>query len=211
LSNGGVTFGVDGDGVVDNGIPKVVSEWQAENLEMAVFIRCARHPEIGDAKGVFKGRFHDGARADPPDRLSVLFAGRLLRSKGLDVFLRAGGLLAGRSDIDMLVAGFVEPGESLEQTVRREVFEESGIKVGPVHYRASQPWPFPSSLMLGFHATATSWEIHRHDEELEDARWFGLDELRRAGEWGDESDLSLPRRDSIARYLIQTWIEAQGP
>lgn len=108
------------------------------------------------------------------------------------------------------LAGFVEPGESLEQTVRREVFEESGIKVGPVHYRASQPWPFPSSLMLGFHATATSWEIHRHDEELEDARWFGLDELRRAGEWGDESDLSLPRRDSIARYLIQTWIEAQN-
>lgn len=59
--------------------------------------------------GVDLRRFHDGARADPPDRLSVLFAGRLLRSKGLDVFLRAGGLLAGRSDIDMLVAGFVEP------------------------------------------------------------------------------------------------------
>jgi NAD+ diphosphatase len=109
------------------------------------------------------------------------------------------------------LAGFVEPGESLEQTVRREVFEESGIRVGSVRYLASQPWPFPSSLMLGFHATAISSEIHRHDEELEDARWFGLDELRQAGEWGERAGLCLPRRDSIARFLIQTWIDAQSP
>ena len=107
------------------------------------------------------------------------------------------------------LAGFVEPGESLEQTVRREVFEESGIRVGPVRYQASQPWPFPSSLMLGFHATATSSAIKRHDEELEDADWFGIEDLRGAGEWGEPAELCLPRRDSIARFLIQTWLAAQ--
>ena len=108
------------------------------------------------------------------------------------------------------LAGFVEPGESLEQTVRREVFEESGIRVGPVRYQASQPWPFPSSLMLGFHATATSSAIKRHDDELEDADWFGVEDLRGAGEWGERSGLCLPRRDSIARFLIQTWIDGQS-
>lgn len=115
------------------------------------------------------------------------------------------------SGVYSTLAGFVEPGESLEQTVRREVFEESGVQVGSVRYLASQPWPFPSSLMLGFHATATSSAIHRYDEELEDARWFGVEELDRAGEWGEQSALCLPRRDSIARYLIQTWIDSQSP
>ncbi len=104
------------------------------------------------------------------------------------------------------LAGFVEPGESLEQTVRREVLEEAGVEVGEVRYLASQPWPFPSSLMLGFHARALSTTIHRHDQELEDARWFTLEELARAGEWGDAAELCLPRRDSIARYLIETWM-----
>ena len=103
------------------------------------------------------------------------------------------------------LAGFVEPGESLENAVRREVFEESGIQVGSVRYLASQPWPFPGSLMLGFHATALSHEIERHDEELEDARWFTLKDLDAAGEWGEDAALCLPRRDSIARFLIDQW------
>ncbi|TVQ36807.1 MAG: NAD(+) diphosphatase [Wenzhouxiangella sp.] len=103
------------------------------------------------------------------------------------------------------LAGFVEPGESLEQTVRREVFEEAGVQVGAVHYLASQPWPFPGSLMLGFHARATSNSIVRHDKELEDARWFSVDELDQAGEWGEAASLCLPRRDSIARFLIDHW------
>lgn len=103
------------------------------------------------------------------------------------------------------LAGFVEPGESLEQTVRREVFEESGIELASVRYLASQPWPFPGSLMLGFHATASSTTIRRNDEELEDVRWFGLDELDRFGESGETSGLCLPRPDSIARFLIDRW------
>ncbi|OAB60479.1 hypothetical protein AY599_00225 [Leptolyngbya valderiana BDU 20041] len=107
------------------------------------------------------------------------------------------------------LAGFVEPGESLEETVAREVREESGIGIREVHYKASQPWPFPSSLMLGFHATARTLEITRHDKELEDARWFTAAELRSAGTWGEDHEICLPRRDSIARFLIDVWLQDQ--
>ena len=103
------------------------------------------------------------------------------------------------------LAGFVEPGESLEEAVRREVAEETGIAVGDIRYQSSQPWPFPASLMLGFYATAESEEIHRNAEELEDARWFTRAELRDGG-----AGLSRRRRsDSIARRLIRAWIEAE--
>jgi NAD+ diphosphatase len=108
------------------------------------------------------------------------------------------------------LAGFVEPGETLEETVAREVREESGIGIRDVRYRASQPWPFPSSLMIGFHASARTLDIQRHDKELEDARWFTADELREAGTWGDDRDLCLPRHDSIARYLIELWLRDPG-
>jgi len=107
------------------------------------------------------------------------------------------------------LAGFVEPGETLEETVAREVREESGIGIQDVDYRASQPWPFPSSLMLGFHARARTLDIQRHDEELEDARWFTADALRNSGTWGEDRELCLPRHDSIARYLIELWLREQ--
>lgn len=107
------------------------------------------------------------------------------------------------------LAGFVEPGESLEETVAREVREESNVSVENVRYLASQPWPFPSSLMLGFHASARTLDIQRHDEELEDARWFTAEQLRDAGTWGEDQDLCLPRHDSIARYLIEAWLAEQ--
>lgn len=97
------------------------------------------------------------------------------------------------------VAGFVEPGESLEDAVRREVFEETNIRVGAVHYHSSQPWPFPSALMLGFIAEATTSEIILNDGELEDAQWFSREQLR--------SDFpKLPFRISIARRLVDHWI-----
>ncbi len=105
------------------------------------------------------------------------------------------------------LAGFVEPGESLEETVRREVFEESGIELASVRYLASQPWPFPGSLMLGFHATASTTTIRRNDEELEAARWFTLDEVDQFGESGETDGYCLPRPDSIARFLIDHWCD----
>ncbi len=106
------------------------------------------------------------------------------------------------------LAGFVEPGESLEQTVAREVFEESGIEVDEVTYLASQPWPFPASLMLGFHARAASTEILVDHDELDDAQWFRRDDVRNFAEWDDAvgDQPRLPRRDSISRWLVEQWL-----
>ena len=100
------------------------------------------------------------------------------------------------------LAGFVEPGESLEETVTREVYEESGIRVGEVRYHSSQPWPFPASLMIGFHAVAASREIRLNQSEVEDAAWFSRAELRNFAAQGK----NLPRIDSIARRLVEDWL-----
>ncbi|MGI9503950.1 MAG: NAD(+) diphosphatase [Geminicoccaceae bacterium] len=100
------------------------------------------------------------------------------------------------------LAGFVEPGESLEETVSREIHEEAGITVTDISYRSSQPWPFPASLMLGFQARALDDHLMIDREELEDARWFTreelLDPVRRP--------IRLPGSDSIARHLVEEWL-----
>ena len=90
------------------------------------------------------------------------------------------------------LSGFTEPGESLEETVAREVFEEVGVRVSAANYQASQPWPFPSSLMLGFRARAETTSIEVNPEELVEARWFTADEVLGFGEWGDESVALCP-------------------
>jgi NAD+ diphosphatase len=106
------------------------------------------------------------------------------------------------------LAGFVEPGESAEQAVVREVAEETGVQVRDVRYVSSQPWPFPSSLMLGFTAVCDAdAEPRPADGELEDARWFTRDELRAAGTWGSRTGTQLPGSVSIAHFLLARWLE----
>jgi NAD+ diphosphatase len=105
-----------------------------------------------------------------------------------------------------VLAGFVEPGESLEETVVREVLEESGVLVGDVRYHSSQPWPFPSSLMLGFRAVAIDPTISPDCDELEEVRWFPRAEvLGRVA----EGTMLLSPKDSISRTLIDEWL-AEG-
>ncbi|MEU6780731.1 NAD(+) diphosphatase [Nonomuraea angiospora] len=101
-----------------------------------------------------------------------------------------------------ILAGFVEPGESLEHAVAREVAEEVGVTVVRPRYLGSQPWPFPRSLMLGFFAEAISTELTPDAEEIAEAHWFSREELARALESGE---LRLPPPVSIARRLIETW------
>ena len=100
------------------------------------------------------------------------------------------------------LAGFLEPGETLEEAVAREVFEEANLEVEDVSYHSSQPWPFPASIMLGFYAKARSTEIRRNDEEVEDVQWFTRGEVSQFSKLGN----SLPRKDSIARCLIEDWL-----
>lgn len=101
------------------------------------------------------------------------------------------------------LAGFVEIGESFEDAVRREVLEEAGVEVGTVTYQASQPWPFPSGLMVGFRSRAVSEEISVDGEELVEARWFTRDELR---ERAADPHRPLFRNDSIERLLLESWL-----
>ena len=110
------------------------------------------------------------------------------------------------------LAGFMEPGETLEETVAREVFEEAGVRVRDVTYQGSQPWPFPASLMVGFRATADDDAIVVDPHELADARWFSAAELAQFGEAGDPgTERWLPGRSSIARALLDAWRAEQAP
>ena len=106
------------------------------------------------------------------------------------------------------LAGFLEPGESLEECVAREIFEESGVYVADVRYHSSQPWPFPASIMVGFMAKAASRKINADEKELEYARWYSREWLRNVE---DSDEFRLPGAYSISHRLISDWIEERFP
>ncbi|XP_054895677.1 peroxisomal NADH pyrophosphatase NUDT12 [Poeciliopsis prolifica] len=104
------------------------------------------------------------------------------------------------------LAGFVEPGETLEEAVRRETDEESGVKVGPVQYVSCQPWPMPSNLMIGCLAAAVSTDITADENEIEEARWFPRQQVIDSLFRGDRSVFIVPPRQTIAHQLLRHWI-----
>jgi NAD+ diphosphatase len=164
--------------------------------------------EVASARAGWQGRCGQCGtehypRTDPAVIVAVSDGERLLLG-------RQAGWPARRYSV---IAGFVEPGESLEQTVAREVLEETGVRVRSCRYLGSQPWPFPSALMLGFAAEAEPDEPKTGDE-LEEARWFTLDEIHAAsargeraatGEPGDDDGPLLSPSISISRWLIEHW------
>ena len=120
---------------------------------------------------------------------------------------QSAGRLA-RTGMYSALAGFIDQGESIEEAVRREVAEEAGIRVGEVRYHSSQPWPFPSSLMIGCHGKATSTQIHIDSAEMADVRWFPRDKVRAAMAAGG-AELKVPGPIAIAHHLIKAWVNAE--
>jgi NAD+ diphosphatase len=104
-----------------------------------------------------------------------------------------------------LLAGFIEPGETMEAAVRREVFEEVGVKVGEVGYLASQPWPFPASLMFGCAGVALTTALDIDPVEIEDAMWVNREEMAQAFA-GDHPTILPARKGAIAHFLLEAWL-----
>ena len=198
-------------------------EWDFAELRAVVALLPADEAAVlGHARGLLhwraRHRFcgHCGAELSPRSAGNVLAC----ESCGTQHFPRTDPaviMLVVRGDLALLahserfptptmystLAGFVEPGESLEEAVAREVFEEAGVRVGRVTYHSSQPWPFPASLMVGFHAETTDAEITIDGDEITDARWFSREDIRDAGARG----FMVPNTDSIARRLIDDWMD----
>jgi len=159
------------------------------------------HQYCGNCGAPTTGHSEDRARVC--DNCRLHFYPRL--SPSIIVLIhREDEVLLGRNhlfppDLFSTLAGFVEPGESIEETVRREVTEEVGVRVGELSYRGSQPWPFPNSLMLGVHAAYESGDIRCQVDEIAEAKWFHLSHLPR-----------IPGKFAISRWLIDDYLSNRG-
>lgn len=127
------------------------------------------------------------------------------------MIVKEGKCLLGRSPhflpgMYSALAGFMEPGENIEEACRREVLEEAGIKVGAVHYIKSQPWPFPSSLMIGVIGEALDGDINIDADELEDAQWFSKDQIKEVLKTEEDENFQVPHKLAIARHILDHWI-----
>ncbi|HUQ13757.1 MAG TPA: NAD(+) diphosphatase [Novosphingobium sp.] len=170
---------------------------------------CAR---CGGATQVAKG----GWQRDCPQETGGCGAQHFPRTDPVTIMLveHDDHLLLGRQPrfpprIFSALAGFVEPGESIEEAVAREVFEEAGVRVRDVSYIASQPWPFPSQLMIGCHSITDDPALTIDTSEIEEARWFGRAELETARAAGAEgtAELIFPRSFAIAHHLVTWWLD----
>ncbi|KLI63483.1 NAD(+) diphosphatase [Aurantiacibacter marinus] len=136
-------------------------------------------------------------RTDPVAIMLIEHDGDLLLGRGANFPERSYSALA----------GFIEPGECIEEAVAREVLEEVGVIVGGVTYVASQPWPFPSQLMIGCHGYATGRQLTLDETEIEDARWFTRAEIAEALSGSETSSFRAPPSEAIARTLLEWWME----
>jgi NAD+ diphosphatase len=175
---------------------RTMVDWHARHMHCAVCGGTTRAVQGGANRICFDCQAEHFPRTDPV---------------AIAVVVREGRCLLGRSpgwpeNMYSALAGFVEAAETLEETVRREVHEEAGVHVGDVRYVKSQPWPFPSSLMLGCIAHATSEAIEIDPAELEDAKWFTRDELV-AALAGLDRGIMVPPPFAIAHHLIQAWVD----
>ena len=152
-------------------------------------------PEQGGHRLACGNGHHAFPRTDPVVIMLVRHGERALLARGVR-------FPPNRNTVSAL-AGFVEPGESVEEAVAREVWEEVGVRVRGVRYLASQPWPFPGSLMLGCHAEALDTALVIDPNEIVSARWVTREEVHSA----DPADFEIPDRTAIARQLIDAWLE----
>ena len=175
---------------------RAVLHWRARHRYCGACGGALAYERAGWLGRCTRCRIEHYPRTDPAVIVAVSDGQRLLLG-------RQSGWPARRYSV---IAGFVEPGESLEQTVVREVFEETRVRVRSCRYLGAQPWPFPGALMLGFAADAEP-DPPQVDGELEEARWFGLEEIAaaRQRQHDDENGILLSPRISIARSLIEHW------
>ena len=177
---------------------KAVMEWHRSHKFCA---RCGQpsQPEMaGWQRDCASCNAHHFPRTDPVVIMLVTHSNNVLMG-------RSHGWPEGMYS---LLAGFVEPGETIEAAVRREVFEEAGVMVGTVSYLASQPWPFPNSLMFGCHGVATSQEITVDTSEIEDAMWVSREDMMEAFA-GRHPKILPARKGAIAHFILTKWLADQ--